>query len=142
MSGIVPAPAAGDASKFLKGNGTWATVSGGSGSFASNVISSDTTIDADTSYIVLSYLTVTASLTVNGNLGVVIAAGGSGSPVGGGGGSGDVVGPSSATNNAVVVFDGTTGKLIKQGAAGSDYVKPDTATNFTATQRPTTALRQ
>ena len=135
QKGIVPAPAAGDASKFLKGNGTWATVSGGSGSaIASNVISSDTTIDADTSYIVLSYLTVTASLTVNGNLGV-IAAGGS-SPVGGGGGSGDVVGPSSATNNAVVVFDGTTGKLIKQGAAGSDYVKPDTATNFTATQRP------
>jgi hypothetical protein len=32
---------------------------------------------------------------------------------GGGGGSGDVVGPSSAVNNKVVLFDGTTGKLIK-----------------------------
>lgn len=32
-----------------------------------------------------------------------------------GGGAGDVVGPASATNNAVVVFDGTTGKLIKDG---------------------------
>lgn len=33
---------------------------------------------------------------------------------GGSGGSGDVSGPASSTNNAIVVFDGTTGKLIKQ----------------------------
>ena len=33
----------------------------------------------------------------------------------GGGGSGDVVGPASATNNGVALFDGTTGKLIKDG---------------------------
>lgn len=32
---------------------------------------------------------------------------------GGGGGTGDVVGPSSATDNAVARFDGTTGKLIQ-----------------------------
>ncbi len=32
---------------------------------------------------------------------------------GGGGGSGDVVGPASATNLAVAIFDSTTGKLIK-----------------------------
>jgi hypothetical protein len=32
---------------------------------------------------------------------------------GGGGGSGDVVGPASATDNAVVRFDSTTGKLIQ-----------------------------
>jgi len=31
----------------------------------------------------------------------------------GGGGSGDVVGPASATSGAVVLYDGTTGKLIK-----------------------------
>lgn len=31
----------------------------------------------------------------------------------GGGGSGDVVGPASATDNALVRFDGTTGKLIQ-----------------------------
>jgi hypothetical protein len=31
--------------------------------------------------------------------------------------SGDVVGPASATANALVAFDGTTGKLIKQAAA-------------------------
>ena len=32
-------------------------------------------------------------------------------------GSGDVVGPSSSTNNALARFDGATGKLIKNGAA-------------------------
>jgi hypothetical protein len=35
---------------------------------------------------------------------------------GGGGGSGDVVGPASATDNAVARFDGTTGKLIQNSA--------------------------
>lgn len=33
-----------------------------------------------------------------------------------GGGTGDVVGPASATANAIVLFDGTTGKLIKDSA--------------------------
>lgn len=33
----------------------------------------------------------------------------------GGAGTGDVVGPASATNNAVAIFDGTTGKLLKNG---------------------------
>ena len=32
-----------------------------------------------------------------------------------GAGTGDVVGPASATDNAVAVFDGTTGKLLKNG---------------------------
>lgn len=36
---------------------------------------------------------------------------------GGGGGSGDVVGPSSATDNAIARFDGTTGKLIQNSNA-------------------------
>lgn len=35
---------------------------------------------------------------------------------GGGGGSGDVVGPASATDNAVVRFDGSTGKLVQSSA--------------------------
>lgn len=34
---------------------------------------------------------------------------------GGGGGSGDVVGPASATADAVALFDGTTGKQLKDG---------------------------
>ena len=46
--------------------------------------------------------------------GTVIAVGG------GSGGSGDVVGPSSATDNALVRFDGTTGKLIQNGLITSD----------------------
>lgn len=36
--------------------------------------------------------------------------------VGGGGGSGDVVGPASATDNAIARFDATTGKLIQNSA--------------------------
>jgi hypothetical protein len=51
--------------------------------------------------------------------------------IGGGGGGGDVVGPASAVNNNIVLFDGTTGKLIKDSgtalsskldvAAGANY---------------------
>ena len=36
---------------------------------------------------------------------------------GGGGGSGDVIGPASAVDERIAVFDGTTGKLIKDGGA-------------------------
>jgi len=71
----------------------------------------------------------------------------------GGGGTGDVVGPSSATNNAIVRFDATTGKLIQNsvvtisdtGAAtgfttlsasstitGNGFVSTTGAYNFTA----------
>lgn len=35
------------------------------------------------------------------------------------GGTGDVVGPAGATNHAVVLFDGTTGKLVKDGGVGT-----------------------
>jgi microcystin-dependent protein len=60
--GLVPAPATGDFFKFLKGDGTWASVSG----------------------------------------------------------SGDVVGPASATDNAVVRFNLTSGKLIQNSLATLD----------------------
>jgi hypothetical protein len=45
-------------------------------------------------------------------------------------GSGDVVGPSSSTNNNIVLFDGTTGKLVKDGGKGlpSGAVVGDTDT--------------
>lgn len=40
----------------------------------------------------------------------------------GGGGSGNVVGPGSAVDGHIAVFDGTTGKIIKDGgAAGTSY---------------------
>jgi hypothetical protein len=44
---------------------------GTGGSSTSNLISTPTTIATDTSYIVMSYLTITSDLTVNGNLGVL-----------------------------------------------------------------------
>ena len=44
---------------------------GGGGATVSNVISSPTTIAADTSYIVASYLKVDSDLTINGNLMVI-----------------------------------------------------------------------
>lgn len=40
--------------------------------------------------------------------------------LGGGSGGGDVVGPSSATDNALARFDGTTGKLIQNGTVTQD----------------------
>lgn len=42
------------------------------------------------------------------------------SATGGGGGSGDVVGPASATDNAIARFDTTTGKLIQNSGASID----------------------
>lgn len=41
----------------------------------------------------------------------------SGTTISASGGSGDVVGPASATDNAITRFDGTTGKLIQNSAA-------------------------
>lgn len=43
---------------------------------------------------------------------------------GGGGGSGDVVGPSGAVANNLVVFDGTTGKLVKDGGKRTPLIIP------------------
>jgi hypothetical protein len=44
-------------------------------------------------------------------------AGGTVIQLGGGGGSGDVVGPATATDNALVRYDGTTGKLVQNSTA-------------------------
>jgi hypothetical protein len=53
-------------------------------------------------------LTAGSNVTItNGDGAITIAASG------GGGGSGDVVGPASATDNALVRFDSTTGKLVQ-----------------------------
>lgn len=56
-----------------------------------------------------------ASIDINGNLAVTSCTG-----CGTGGGSGDVVGPASATDNAIVRFDGTTGKLMQNSAVTID----------------------
>jgi len=49
-------------------------------------------------------------------------------PGGSGGGSGDVVGPASATDGAVALFDGTTGKLLKNGSVLGTAATVDTGT--------------
>ena len=48
------------------------------------------------------------------------------------GASGDVVGPGSATDSALVAFDGITGKLIKQAATVTVAQGGTGATSFTA----------
>jgi hypothetical protein len=51
---------------------------------------------------------------------------------GGGGGSGDVVGPASATDNAITRFNGTTGKLVQNSGATVDDTGKVTASAFNA----------
>ena len=52
-------------------------------------------------------------------------------------GSGDVVGPSSSTNNAITRFDGTTGKLIQNSGATIDDSGNIAANNFSGTSSGT-----
>lgn len=56
-------------------------------------------------------------------------------------GSGDVVGPASATNNHLVVFDGTTGKLVKDGGAAPTGTNTGDQTNITGNAGTATALQ-
>jgi len=58
-----------------------------------------------------------ASLTQGSGITITPSSGGITIAATGGGGTGDVVGPASATDNAIVRFDGTTGKLIQNSAA-------------------------
>lgn len=50
------------------------------------------------------------------NVSIVGSRGATGATGASGTGSGDVVGPASATNGAIVLFDGTTGKLVKNSS--------------------------
>lgn len=60
-----------------------------------------------------SPVTIGTNLTFSG--GTLSATGG------GGGGSGDVTGPASSTDNAVALYNGTTGKILKDGPLLSTY---------------------
>jgi hypothetical protein len=53
---------------------------------------------------------------------------------GGGGGSGDVVGPASATNNAIAIYSGTTGKIIKNSLATVNGSGEITSPSLTASR--------
>lgn len=84
-------------------------VPGTSGAAATVTVGTTTTGAPGTNAIVTNSGTSSAAI-----LNFTIPRGDTGS---GGGGSGDVVGPASAVNNNMAVFDGTTGKLIKDGGA-------------------------
>lgn len=59
----------------------------------------------------------------------------------GGVGSGDVVGPASATNNHLVVFDGITGKLIKDGGVAPTGTNTGDQTDISGNAGTATALQ-
>ena len=91
--------------------GTVTSVATGTGLSGGTITTTGTVSLANTSVTAGSY--TNANITVDAQGRLTAAANGSG------GGSGDVVGPSSATNNNFVAFDGTTGKLIKDSAKGA-----------------------
>ena len=55
--------------------------------------------------------------TLTAGTGITITNGTGSISIASSGGSGDVVGPASATNNGIALFDGTTGKLLKNSSA-------------------------
>jgi len=91
---------------------------GGASSYSFTIAQPDngTSPTADSATDTLTYTSSDASITITGNsttdtLDFVSA-----------GGTGDVVGPASATNNAIARFDGTTGKLIQDYTSGAPLV--------------------
>jgi hypothetical protein len=107
-------------------DGGSANISGTSSAGANIKLYEDT--DNGTNYVALKAPdTIAADVTwtlpdADGTTGQVLSTNGSGvlSWASGGDSSGDVIGPASATDNAVARFDGTTGKLIQNSGVAID----------------------
>ena len=70
------------------------------------------------------FMTAFTLPTTDGTNGQVLTTNGSGtiSFEDGGAGAGDVVGPASATDNGIALFDGTTGKLLQNSASQDGFI--------------------
>jgi hypothetical protein len=101
LKGLVPPPGSATG-LFLRDDGTWAAAGGGS-----PVTVQDEGTNITTALSTLNF--VGAGVTVTGGATATVT-------IPGGGGGGDVVGPASATDNAIARFDSTTGKLIQNSA--------------------------
>ena len=102
-----------DASKNLTSTGTVAVANGGTG-LTTTPANGALDIGNGTGFT-RTTLTAGSGVTItNASGSITINATGTG---------GDVVGPSSATNNGIALFDGTTGKLIKDSASVSGLIQ-------------------
>lgn len=137
--GLVPAPGVGDATKFLRGDGTWVVLApvtdGDKGDVTVSASGATWTIDnTAVTYAKIQNVSATDRLLGRSTAGAGVIeeitctsfartilddanAASVRATIGAGTGSGDVVGPASATDNALVAYDGTTGKLLKNSGA-------------------------
>jgi len=135
VKGLVPATIAGDATKYLRGDGTWTAVpslaDGDKGDITVSASGATWTIDnSAVTYAKIQNVSATDRLLGRSTAGAGVIeeitctsfarsilddvdAAAVRTTIGAGTGSGDVVGPASATADAVVVYNGTTGKLVK-----------------------------
>ncbi|MFA5185357.1 MAG: hypothetical protein WC551_02630 [Patescibacteria group bacterium] len=121
VKGLVPAPTTGDATKYLKGDGTWASPAG-----TGDVVGPATNTDAK-----VPQWNGANSKTLKDGLTLVTTVGSPGADTSiptekavrsaiGAAGGGDVSGPASSTDTAIVLFDGVGGKTIKNSLATVD----------------------
>lgn len=162
--GLVPAPITGDATKFLKGNGTWAAVPGGGDALTTNPLSQFAATTSLQLKGVMSDETGSGALVFATSPALVTPTGIVASDVGLGSVTNDAQikaasFPSVSVDSEVALFSSTTGKVIKRAsisgiaklasgvlsaaAAGTDYLSPagsETATNKTFDSTSPTAF--